>query len=192
MGNEEKVLEPKFRSAYSHRVRKHAPAGSKIEIRHEYDVDKWGHKVLKRTRKVDVYSIIQSHKDETDIEKIIRRATEGDINALNVVNATYQDITEAPKNLLEQQNIMLKKKIEFEKLPKDIKKAFDYDVNNYIGELVDNPESWAEKTGLKLKWEKEEAARKGVEEYEQMQRKAIENLAQGTILKNNEGVKVDE
>lgn len=192
MGNEEKVLTPKFRSAYSERVRKHAPAGSKIEIRHEYDVDKWGHKVLKKTRKVDVYSIIQSHKDETDIEKIIRRATEGDINALNVINATYQDITEAPKNLLEQQNMILKKKIEFEKLPKDIKKAFDYDVNNYIGELVDNPESWAEKTGLKLKWEKEEATRKAQAEFEENQRKAIENLAQGTVLKNNEGVKADE
>lgn len=192
MGNEEKVLEPRFRSAYSGRVRKHAPAGNKIEIRHEYDVDKWGHKVLKKTRKVDVYSIIQSHKDETDIEKIIRRATEGDINALNVVNATYKDITEAPKNLLEQQNMILKKKIEFEKLPKDIKKEFDYDVNNYIGELVDNPESWAEKTGLKIKWEKEKEERESQAAFEKMQKKAIENLAQGTVLKNNEGVKLDE
>lgn len=192
MGNETKVLEPKFRSAYSGRVRKHTPAGSKIEIRHEYDVDKWGHKVLVKTRKVDVYSIIQSHKDETDIEKIIRRATEGDVNALNVVNATYMDITEAPKNLLEQQNIILKKKIEFEKLPKDIKKAFDYDVNNYIGELVENPESWAEKTGLKIKWQEEENQRKAEAEFAEMQKKAIENLAQGTVLKNNEGVKSDE
>lgn len=181
-----KEVEKLYRTAFTPRVRVHCPTGAKTEMRHEPEVDKWGRRILTRTREVPIYDIIQSHKEQCDFEKIIRRAREGDINALNVVEGHYIDITDAPHDLLESQNHIIKCKLQFEKLPADVKRKFDFDPQIYIAEMVENPESFAEKTGLKVKWEKEAEAEKARLEMEQLTQDAIKNLAQGTAFNNTE------
>lgn len=181
-----KEVEKLYRTAFSQRKRIHCPTGSKTEMRHEPEVDKWGRRVLTKTREVPIYDIIQSHKEQCDFEKIIRRAREGDINALNIVEGHYIDITDAPHDLLESQNHIIKCKLQFDKLPADVKRKFDFDPQMYIAEMVQNPESFAEKTGLKLKWEKEANAEKARLEMEQLTQDAIKNLAQGTAFNNTE------
>lgn len=187
MGKEE-LKEQKFRTAFTERKRIHAPAGSKVEYRHEPEFDKWGKRVLKKTRAVQIYDIIQSHADECDFNKIIRRAREGDLSALNVMEGHYIDITDAPKTLMESQNMMLKAKKEFNDLPADVRQKFDYDYHNYMGMMFEDPEQFAELSGLKLKWQKEKEAAEARAAWEATTQKAIENIAQGTAF-NGEGVK---
>lgn len=185
----EKLSEPIFRTQFNKGSKSFkAPTGKKYEMRHEAEFDKWGKRVLKRTRRVEIYDIIQSHADETDFQKIIRRAVEGDINALNIMEGHYVDITDAPRTLMESQNMMLKAQADFEKLPKDIKQKFDYDYHNYMGMMFDDPESFADITGLKIKWEKQKKAEEEAAKWNETQRKAIENLANGSgVVLNNGG-----
>lgn len=159
-----------------------APSGEKEEYRHEPEYNEWNKRVLKRTKIIPIYDIIQSHADECNFEKIIRRATEGDTTALNIIEGQYIDITEAPKNIMEAQNIMLNAKKEFENLPADTRKKFDYDYHNYMGMMLDNPENFAEITGLKAKWEEAAKIESENAAMKEMQRKAIENLSKLTGL----------
>lgn len=159
-----------------------APSGEKEEYRHEPEYDEWNKRVLKRTKIIPIYDIIQSHADECNFEKIIRRATEGDQNALNIIEGQYIDITEAPTNIMEAQNMMLNAKKEFENLPADMRKKFDYDYHNYLGLMLDDPESFATVTGLKEKWESAAKAEAETAAMKEMQRKAIENLSKLTGL----------
>lgn len=159
-----------------------APSGGKEELRHEPEYDEWNRRVLKKTKIIPIYDIIQSHADECNFEKIIRRATEGDVNALNIIEGQYIDITDAPTNIMEAQNMMLNAKKEFENLPADMRKKFDFDYHNYLGMMLDSPESFAEITGLKAKWEETAKAEALNAEMKEMQRKAIENLANITGL----------
>lgn len=169
-----------------------APTGEKFEMRHEPEFDKWGKRILKKTKRVEIYDIIQSHKDECDFELIIRRAREGDISALNIMEGHYIDITDAPKTLMESQNMMLKAQSEFEKLPADTKQKFDYDYHNYLGMMFENPKEFAELTGLKAKWDKEETLRKSQEEWKLTEQEAIKNLANltntGSLNNGEKGV----
>lgn len=159
-----------------------APSGAKEEYRHEPEYDDWNKRVLKKTKIIPIYDIIQSHADECNFEKIIRRATEGDATALNIIEGQYIDITEAPQNIMEAQNMMLNAKKEFENLPADMRKQFDYDYHNYMGMMLDNPETFAEITGLKAKWEKAAKIEADNSALKEMQRKAIENLSKLTGL----------
>lgn len=190
----QKELEmPKFRTVFNKGNKTfHAPTGEKFEMRHEPEFDKWGKRKLKKTRKVNTYDIIQSHKDECNFEKIIRRAIEGDPNALNIMEGHYIDITDAPRTLMESQNMMLKAKADFEKLPKDMKQKFDYDYHNYMGMMFEQPEEFAEITGLKLKWENEKRAEEEKLKWNETQKKAIENLANGNGISINTTEKGDE
>lgn len=163
-----------------------APTGKKFEMRHEPEFDQWGKRILKKTRKVEIYDIIQSHKDECDFNLIIRRAIEGDKEALNIMEGHYIDITDAPRNLMESQNMMLKAQADFEKLPADTKQKFDYDYHNYLGMMFENPKEFAEITGLKEKWDKEKAKAEEDAKWNETKKQAIENLASGAILKNGE------
>lgn len=169
-----------------------APTGKKYEMRHDPEFNKWGKRTLKKTRRVEIYDIIQSHKDECDFNLIIRRSREGDINALNIMEGHYIDITDAPRNLMESQNMMLKAQSDFEKLPADTKQKFDYDYHNYLGMMFDNPEEFAKLTGLKEKWDKEELARKNEAEWKLTQEQAIKNLANltntGSLNNGEKGV----
>lgn len=169
-----------------------APTGEKFEMRHNPEFDKWGKRILTKTRRVEIYDIIQSHKDECDFELIIRRAREGDMNALNIMEGHYIDITDAPKTLMESQNMMLKAQSDFEKLPADTKQKFDYDYHNYLGMMFDDPKTFAEITGLKAKWDNEEALRKQESEWKQTQEQAIKNLANltntGSLNNGEKGV----
>lgn len=184
-----------FRTQYDKGIQEFkAPTGDKYEMRHNPELDQWGKRTLVKDRKVEIYDIIQSHKDECDFNLIIRRAIEGDVNALNIMEGHYIDITDAPRTLMESQNMMLKAQKEFEELPQDVRQKFDYDYHNYLGMMFDDPKEFAKITGLSEKWEKEKAVAEETAKWEQTTHKAIENLANmsGTMLDNGEkGVNED-
>lgn len=174
------------------RVRFHCPEGEEIEMRHRPSIDKDGRRKLIRDRAVDIYNLIQSHKEECEIENIIRRATEGDYNALNAVDGVFADITNCPSSIAEAQQYIINAKQEFEKLPKDVKAKFEYNPEIYISEMATNTESWLDKTGFteKIKIEKQEAESKAM--IDANFAKAMEVIASGTAINNPKGGEINE
>lgn len=179
----------KFRTQYNVIGEKHyyTNHGEKIEMRHTPHMDSNGRRHLEKDKPVDVFNLIQSHKEECMIENIIRRAVEGDYNALHTMNGIYTDITNCPSTIAEAQQYIIDAKERFDKLPKDIKAKFEYNPELYIAELGNSPETWIEKMGYKDKLELENK----IKEQEAIDKanfqKAMQNLAQGTVINNAKG-----
>ena len=168
----------------------YCPTGEKTEMRHTAHM-KDGRRFLVPDKEVAIYDLIQASREACEIENIIRRATEGDYNALNAVNGVYSDITNCPSSIAEAQQFIINAKNEFEQLPKEIKAKFEYNPELYIAEMGADTKSWCNKMGyteaaIKLQKEKEEMAK-----YEDLTRKAMENLATistGEQIKNGGAV----
>lgn len=169
------------------RGRFHAPIGAKTEMRHRASIDKDGRRHLIRDKEVAIYDLIQSHKEECEIENIIRRAVEGDYQALNAVNGVFEDITNCPSSIAEAQQYIIDAKAEFDKLPKEIKAKFEYNAEMYIAELGNDPASWLEKTGFaeEIKLHQDKAAE--IAKNDANFNKAMEFLASGKLINNASG-----
>lgn len=177
----------KFRSLYNKgEYTFKSPTGEKIEIRHDAKVNSEGRRILKPTRKVAIYDLIQTHREECEIENIIRRAVEGDYTALNAVNGIYTDITNCPSSLAEAQQFIINQKEEFEKLPKEIKAKFEFNPDLYIAEMGNNVDSWCDKMGLKEKWLQEDENRKTEQLTKENFTKVMADLAAGKTIKQTE------
>ena len=178
-----------FRTMYGDRVRVHAPGGAPTEMRHTPHIDKNGRRTLKRDKEVAIYDLIQASREQCEIENIIRRAVEGDYNALNAVNGVYSDITNCPSSIAEAQQYIINAKNEFANLPKEIKAKFEYNPEVYIAEMGGDTETWLDKMGYKeaMKLKKEQEVADGINK--ENFNKAMANLASGTVITNqgNEG-----
>ena len=161
------------------------PTGKKIEMRHRPYMHEDGRRELKWDKPVPIFDQIQQYKEECEIENIIRRAVEGDYNALNQSKGQYMDITSCPQSLAQAQQMIIELKTKFDDLPKEIKAKFDYNAEIYIAEF--GSEEWAEKTGVKEALKKQAEAQAKVDQINENTVKAIENLAQGnTIVQKGE------
>lgn len=165
------------------RLKINCPNGERIELRHRAILKKDGTRILVKDKEKPTWDIIQSHKEECLIENILKRCLEGDMEALNKMHGSYCDISNAPNSLAEAQQTILRLKQEFEDLPKEIRKEFDYNVEKYIAEF--GTEEWCEKTGVADKIRAEEEAAKAAEEYKTNVEVAMKNLANGLITKTN-------
>ena len=177
--------EVKFRTIFtSGEKHYYSPKGEKIEMRHSAHIDVNGRRHLEKDVPVAVYDLIQSHKEECEIENIIRRAVEGDYNALNCKEGVFMDITNCPSSIAEAQQYIINAKEEFNKLPKEIKAKFEYNPEIYIAEMSGNTEGWLDKMGYT---EKINAQKERIEYEKKMNEnfaKAMENIATGTTVTN--------
>ena len=114
--------------------------------KYEVTVDKKGHKTLKQNGYTNTYAKIQEALESTLIENILMRAKLGDEEALNRVQAQYLDTTDMPKTLAEAQNKIISIKNEFEKLPIDLRRQFDFSPEKYIQEYGTEP--WMKTMGF--------------------------------------------
>lgn len=162
--------------------RKASPAGSKITTEHRLEMGKNGKQKLVRDKKIDVYSLIQANKEQTEIEYIMRRAKEGDPSVLAAAKGQYIDITDAPNSLAEAQAFINKTSNEFMNMPWSIRKEYNNDPMEYLHDI--GSDHWAEITGLKAEQEKQLAMQQQHEKFMSDQAKAMENLANGHMLNN--------
>lgn len=133
-------------SAFNRPKTEAAETGNPYEPEYNIEFDKNGKKNLVKVGETNTYSLIQESYEATKIENIMRRATEGDPNALNLTNGMYMDITDMPTSLAEMQNFVIKAQNEFDKLPIEIRKKFNMNVSEYIAEF--GKDSFIEKIGL--------------------------------------------
>lgn len=177
------MAKAKFRTAYDHTTEDYVtPSGTKEVVEHREEIDKNGKRHLIKDRVIPWYDKIQASAESCEIQTILRRASEGDFNALNAVQGNYIDITGAPASLAEAQQFVIRAKQEFEKLPKDIKAKFDNNAEIYVAQY--GTDSWTDAMGIKAeaiaKEEAEVHQKKVVENME----KAFENLAEKGAVKN--------
>ena len=91
-----------------------------------------GIKTLIKTGVKNVYEEIQAGFEETKIENILHAVAMGDLSALNAREGTYMDATTMPKNLMEAQNLVIRMKDEFEKMPTEVKNKFNNSADKYV------------------------------------------------------------
>lgn len=169
-----------FRTQFTPHKRSISPAGEKIEIRHRAEIGTDGKRRLVKDRKVAIYDLIQSNKEECEIENIIRRSIEGDYNALNAKQGVFADITGMPKSIAEAQQLVINLKESFDKLPKEIKAKFEHNAEIYVAEY--GTDTWAEKTGYKAALETAKAAAERKTKFDENMAKAVEKLATGSAV----------
>lgn len=181
-----------FKTQYGDNTKfKTSPTGEKIEIRHEPEIGIDGKRVLKPTREVPIYELIQASREETEIERIVKRALQGDYNALNAMQGYYADVADAPKSLAQAQQLIINAKKEFEELPPEIKKEFEYNPEIYVAQV--GTKEWYDKMGITTKIEQRKAAEAEQRKIAENTAKAMETIANGagTIIKNT-GVNENE
>ena len=167
-----------FRTAYSERIRIHQPVGSKIITEHRLVMDKDGIDHLVRDKKINIYEKIQASAEQSDINNIIRRAKAGDPTALNQVHGEYMNVLGAPKDLRSAQEFCINAEREFSKLPLETKKAFDNNPHKYVA--MYGTQEWEDKTGITAEKAKKAAVEAAAKEWEELQKKAITNIANMT------------
>lgn len=121
-----------FYTAYNRPKTTAAPAGSKEEPVYQMQIDLKGNKTLVKTGMTNIYDIIQESLEQSKIETIMRKATEGDLHALTMMNGQYIDTTDLPATLAEAQRFVIQAKEEFDQLPINIRRAFDMSAEKYI------------------------------------------------------------
>ena len=124
-------------------------SGSQLAEKHAIRIDDNGHKRLVKTGEfTNIYEKIQSHADEVDIEKLWERCQMEGYEILNKREAISGDVTMIPNSLLEASIMLQDRENEFNQLPLDIRKQFNFSFNEYIAEASNDLKSWASKMGL--------------------------------------------
>lgn len=113
-------------------AKKPTPAGTRYINTYQEEIGKDGSLHLVRSGQTNVYERIQLDVESCKIENILHAVAMGDLNALNQREATYADATTMPKNLMEAQNLVIRMKDEFYKMPIEVRKEFGNDPERYV------------------------------------------------------------
>ena len=155
----------KFYSRLEHAPRIETPAGSKEATTYQTRIDENGHKITEPIGKTNIYDRIQSSLEETKIENIIKRFTEGDVSAFRTGEPVYMDITGAPKTLMEAQNLIIKITDEFNTLPVEVRAKFDHSPEKYVA--IYGGEEWAKAVGYEIKKTEPDTSTQPIKESEE-------------------------
>lgn len=114
--------------------------GSPIKVHFDSKIDKNGNVIVYENGQENLYEQIQSYADSCNINLLVKRFEQGDINALNQRKAEFMDLTEMPNDYFEMVNKVNEFSRTFESLPVSIKEKFDNDVNKFIAKT--GSEEW--------------------------------------------------
>lgn len=134
---------PKIYTIYNRPERIATPAGDEFLEIFQEEIMKDGRKELVCVGKTNIYDKIQEGREDTEIKNILQHLALGDLSVLRQQQPQYIDSTTLPKTLMEANNIVLKAKQEFEKMPKEVREKFDYDVDIYVNTM--GTKEWLEK-----------------------------------------------
>ena len=106
-----------FKTQYSKHERRHAPSGDRMRVKYELVIDPDGNRHLEESGVEDQYERIQSFKDGCTIENIVRRALNGDPNALSRAQGVYCDATLLPNDLIAADEVVRRAEAIYKALP---------------------------------------------------------------------------
>lgn len=109
--------------------------GSPVHILYSPIIDDNGIIKLVESGKENMDDYISSFREEVDIDILISRYVNGDVDALNKVRGTYGDFTTMPKTYAEMLQLQFDVENAFNRLPVEIKEKFDNDFNKFFVSL---------------------------------------------------------
>ncbi len=120
-------------------------AGNRMEPHYVERYDETGHPHLVKDGETDVYEIIQSHKEECDINLMLQRYAAGDDSMMRK-DARYIDTSNLPTTIHEYFNMMTAQREKFDALPVTIKQKFE---NSFeVWASTSGTSEWLEKMGI--------------------------------------------
>ena len=140
-------------------------AGETVRRTYLWERNEKAEKVLRLDQTIDQQAEIDSYLEETKLENIIRRASIDPDIAARIkpdIGGGIQDFTEAPQNLAELQNIMMRAEQIWGEVPKEIKLKFDNDVDKFVASF--GTIEWAKNLGIYAEPEKPKEEKTEVKE----------------------------
>lgn len=122
---------PKIYSKFDKPLPGHVPSGTGTLREYQEEIKK-GVKGLVFTGLKNVYEMIQMDYEQTKIENILHSALMGDFSSLKARDGSYVDATTMPKNLMDAQNLVIRMKSEFDKMPIEVKEKFNNSADMYV------------------------------------------------------------
>lgn len=121
-----------FRTQFSPHERIYSESGRRIVPTYSGSYDSKGRLIVKQDGEHDLFSEIQSHKEECDIHFILSRYLAGDEDALNRVQGWYGDVTVLPKTFAEMFNFMERSRKVFDQLSIEVKSKFGNSFEQFL------------------------------------------------------------
>lgn len=112
------------------------PSGDRIQKQYTRSTDLQGKACLKEIGTIDLQDHINSFKDETDINRILSRAANGDPTVLQRAQGIYCNVVGMPTNVHELHELIKRSESVFYAMPEEARagKTFDQflsSINNY-------------------------------------------------------------
>lgn len=121
-----------FRTQYSPRQRLYANPGSPIHKIYGGHYDDKGRVILEETGTENIYDIIQSHAESTDIHVLMSRYQNGDPTALSAAQGFFGDVLDFPKTYAEALNHMNEMESQFMQLPLATREKFNCSFQEFL------------------------------------------------------------
>lgn len=134
-----------FRNHYN-RYRCISNPGCRFHTLYSGHYDENGTVVLDEKGREDIYEYIQSFKDSCDINVLLKRYQNGEIDVLARVQGTYGDFTDMPKTYAELLNKLSDGKTLFDSLPLETRAKFGHNFSEFMASI--GSAEWFDKLGF--------------------------------------------
>lgn len=131
----------KFPTVYDKTTRVHCNPGDPMKTIYKPQVSPDGILDLVEAGKENLNDYIQSWRDSCDINVILARYANGDVDALSKVQGAYGDFTQFPKTYAEMLNRVNQGRLLFAELPLEIREKYNHDFSQFIA-AMDEPDFW--------------------------------------------------
>uniref|UniRef100_A0AAU8B3Z4 Internal scaffolding protein n=1 Tax=Dulem virus 154 TaxID=3145631 RepID=A0AAU8B3Z4_9VIRU len=135
-----------FQNQFQARDRVITNPGNPIKTLYQAQVDKDGVIDLVENGTENLYDYIQSFKDSTDINMIVKRFANGDVDVLSKTQGAYIDIADMPTTYAEMLNTVIRGEEMFNELPLETRAKFHHSFHEWMASMDDMP-SWIDKMG---------------------------------------------
>lgn len=127
-----------FRTMYDDFDRVPSNPGNAEEIEYAPSIGEDGLLSLEAVGTIDLRSQIDSYRDSCDLNVIISRFNNGDVDVLSRAQGSYFDAVGLPHTYAEMLNTINTAETEFFKLPLSVRELFDNSFYRWLS-LMDNP-----------------------------------------------------
>lgn len=113
-----------YTALYMRSGRVFSPAGVKTKVTYQLQIEPDGNRKLVETGVEDVYEKIQSYKESSMIENIVKRAANGDLSVLAQRQGVYIDTTLLPTDLITANEAVRRAEAVYKSLPADVRSEY--------------------------------------------------------------------
>ena len=135
-----------FDTQYTPHDRIHANVGSPVKVLYRGKYDANGRVVLEMSGEENLYDYIQSFRDSVDLNVVLARFANGEVDALSKAQGFYADVTDFPANLAEALNRINQAEEMFKALPLETRQKFDCSFEQFLAQS--GTDEWFSKMGI--------------------------------------------